>query len=136
MEEILYETDEGMLLQVWINLLSNAIKFSPCGGKLEVSLKKQEGRIVAQISDEGPGISEEEKKRIFDKFYQSDRSHTTDGNGLGLALVKQIATLLGGEIAVMGEGGKGTTAVFALPEKIGDLAELVDPQSGAVIKNA
>jgi signal transduction histidine kinase len=136
MEEIFYETDEGMLLQVWINLLSNAVKFSPCGGRLSVSLKKQKEQIVAEISDEGPGIPKEEWERIFDKFYQSDRSHTTEGNGLGLALVKQIATLLGAELSFESEEGKGTVFRFSLPEKMSDLAELVDPQSGAVIKNS
>ena len=136
MEEIFYETDEGMLLQVWINLLSNAVKFSPCGGRLSVSLKKQKEQIVAEISDEGPGIPKEDRERIFDKFYQSDRSHTTEGNGLGLALVKQIATLLGAELSFESEEGKGTVFRFSLPEKMSDLAELVDPQSGAVIKNS
>lgn len=134
MEEISYETDEGILLQVWINLLSNAVKFSPQGGKLTVSLKREQGKVVAEISDEGPGISSEEAARIFDKFYQIDRSHTTEGNGLGLALVKQIATLLGAEIRLESIPQKGTTFIFSLPEKMTDLAELIDPQSGCVIK--
>ena len=134
MDEISYETDEHMLLQVWVNLLSNAIKFSPKGGRLTVVLKREGDLIVAEISDEGPGIPPKEAEKIFERFYQSDRSRTTEGNGLGLALVKQIACLLGGTVSVKSEEGKGSTFLFTLPQKMEALAELVDPQSGRVIK--
>ena len=94
-----YTGSEGLLLQVWNNLIDNAVKFNRRGGLLRMRLV-QEGRLARfTIEDEGPGLSPEEQKRIFDKFYQGDSSHRGDGNGLGLALVKRIVHLCGGEIS-------------------------------------
>lgn len=126
MEEILYETDESILSHVWVNLLSNAIKFSPVGGELRIELKQEGEWIVARISDEGPGVAPEEAERIFDKFYQSDSSHKTEGNGLGLSLVKRIAVLLGATITLESEIGKGSTFIFSLPAKMNNLVESVE----------
>ena len=135
MDEILYETDENILSHVWVNLISNAIKFSPRGGVLSLSLKEEDEWIVARVSDQGPGLSGEEMVRIFDRFYQTDRSHTTEGNGLGLALVKRIALLLGATVRVESIVGRGSTFVFALPKKMSQMAELVDQVSGKVEEN-
>lgn len=108
MEEVQYTTDEQMLLQIWVNLLSNAVKFTPKGGTIGVKLKKEGERITVSVSDSGPGIDEKNIGRIFDKFYQVDPSHTTEGNGLGLALVKRITDLLCLRLSVTSEKGKGT----------------------------
>ena len=89
---------ESLMHQVWDNLISNAIKFSPEGGCVCLRLQKNDTKLVFTISDSGAGLSEETKKHLFDKFYQGDSSHKQEGNGLGLALVKRILTIAGGEI--------------------------------------
>ena len=97
MDSVEYFGCESLMYHVWSNLLSNAIKFSPEGGTVKITIERGAGVIDVSVADSGPGISDEAKKRIFDKFYQADTSHKTEGNGLGLALVK--------EILVMEEGG-------------------------------
>ena len=100
LDEIEYTGDESLMFHVWNNLLDNAIKFSPENGLIRMKLERSDDKITFTIGDEGCGISDEEKKHIFNKFYQSDSSHKSEGNGLGLALVKNILTLCGGEISV------------------------------------
>lgn len=107
MEEISYTGNEGMLWHVWDNLIGNAIKFGPKGGVLTVRLWQRNGRVICTVADQGPGLNEETRKHMFDKFYQGDSSHKQEGNGLGLPLVKQILSLSDGEIAAenLPEGG-------------------------------
>ena len=100
---------EDLTAQVWQNLLDNAIKFSNPGGFISVSLKSNNNQIVARITDTGIGIPENKLPRIFDKFYQADTSHSSSGNGLGLALVKQIIESFGGTITAESQENKGTT---------------------------
>lgn len=104
-----------MLDHVWQNLIGNAIKFSHDGGRVYVSARKENSRITVWIRDEGIGIAPEHIGHIFDKFYQEDTSHTTAGNGLGLALVKRIVELCGGEIRVESQEGVGTMFSVTLP---------------------
>lgn len=99
---------------VWNNLLSNAVKFTDRGGKIRVTLKKQNGHAVVTVSDTGCGISQETGKHIFEKFYQGDTSHAQEGNGLGLALVKKVIDITGGRIDVSSELGKGTVFTITL----------------------
>lgn len=99
---------------VWHNLLSNAIKFTGQGGKVGVYLKKESGRAIVSITDTGCGISNEVGERIFDKFYQGDTSHQKEGNGLGLTLVKKVIDVLGGQITVESQVGKGSTFTVAI----------------------
>ena len=83
---------------VWDNLISNAVKFSPQGGKVKLCLSQKARKLNFTIEDQGPGLSEDAQKHIFDKFYQGDSSHKQEGNGLGLALVKRILTIEKGQI--------------------------------------
>ncbi len=107
LESIRYLGNEGLMRHVWDNLLSNAIKFSPDGGMIKLNLTKQEQQIVFVIEDNGPGIPDEAKKHIFDKFYQHDNSRKQEGHGLGLPLVKRILALSGGSIDVQNVEGGG-----------------------------
>ena len=95
-----YLGNEAMMRHVWDNLISNAVKFSPDGGLVRMTLRKKLRKILFTIEDSGPGLTEEAKKHIFDKFYQADSSHKQEGNGLGLALVKRVLTIENGEIRV------------------------------------
>lgn len=99
---------------VWHNLISNAIKFTGQGGTVGVYLKKENGKAVVTITDTGCGISKEMGERIFDKFYQGDTSHQREGNGLGLALVKKVIDVLGGQITVESQVGKGSSFTVAI----------------------
>ena len=100
---------------VWSNLIVNAIKFGPQDGLVRVNLKETDGRYVFSVEDEGAGVPEEERKRIFHKFYQLDSSHKQEGNGLGLALVKQIVDGCDGSINVENLPEGGCRFVVTLP---------------------
>ncbi len=108
-QDIYIESDEELLFLVWNNLLSNALKFTEEGGKISVSLKKSNDRIITRISDNGCGMDSATVKRIFEKFYQGDTSHASAGNGLGLALVKKVVDLANGVIEVDSAPGIGST---------------------------
>ena len=107
LDRISYLGNEPMMRHVWDNLISNAVKFSPNGGTVKIHLAKKLKRLIFTVEDQGPGLSEEAQKHIFDKFYQADASHKQEGNGLGLALVKRILTIEKGQITAenIPEGG-------------------------------
>lgn len=107
----LYTGDENLLKQVWLNLLSNAVKYTPEGGKISVSLKREGGRIVVSVSDTGIGIPQEAIPKIFEKYYQVSSG---TGNGLGLAICKRICELSGGEISVESREGEGSVFTVKL----------------------
>ncbi|SEL51174.1 cell wall metabolism sensor histidine kinase WalK [Paenibacillus sp. OK003] len=109
--------DHDQLNQVWTNILSNGIKFSKDGGVIHVSTKQDIKNVTIRISDTGIGIPLEDQKRIFERFFKSDRSHSRkyDGSGMGLAIVKQIVSLHQGDIRVESEPGQGTTFIVTLP---------------------
>lgn len=107
-ESVNIKSDVELLSLVWNNLFSNAFKFTPEGGTVSLSLKTENNMAVIQVKDTGCGISREAGARIFDKFYQGDTSHATQGNGLGLALVKRVVDIVGGDISVESEIGKGS----------------------------
>lgn len=110
--------DSGLVELVWMNLLSNAVKFTPAGGIIKIEEYSSAEEIVVTVSDNGCGMSAEDKAKVFEKFYQADTSHATEGNGLGLALVKRILELSGGMIAVQSALGKGTSFEVRLPKAV------------------
>lgn len=112
-----YFGNEEFLYQVWLNLMDNAIKYSQQGGKIKISLKKEARGQRITITDEGIGIPVDAAPRIFDKFYQTDSSRKAKGNGLGLALVKQIIALHHGSIEVDSKPNHGSSFRIFLPNK-------------------
>ncbi len=112
-EDVMIAADPELLSLVWNNLFSNAFKFTD-SGTVTLSLKENEGGITVSVGDTGCGISPEVGKHIFDKFYQGDTYHATKGNGLGLVLVKRVVDIMGGDIAVSSEVGKGTAFTVKL----------------------
>ena len=108
-EEVFVESDGELLSLVWNNLFSNALKFTEPGGTVSVTMKTEGAFVTIKVSDTGCGIPPETGKHIFEKFYQGDTSHATQGNGLGLALVKRVVDIVGGELSVESEVGKGST---------------------------
>lgn len=115
LEEIVWYGPENLMHHVWSNLVGNAIKFGPEGGLVTVRLKQTDGRYLFSITDQGNGVPEEERQRIFHKFYQLDSSHKQEGNGLGLALVKQIIDGCNGNIEVKTPPNGGCEFVVSLP---------------------
>ncbi|WP_149093993.1 sensor histidine kinase [Paenibacillus terrae] len=109
--------DQDQLNQVWTNILGNSIKFSKDGGVINISIKQDIKSVTVRISDTGIGISLEDQKRIFERFFKADRSHSRKygGSGMGLAIVKQIVSLHQGDIRVESEPGQGTTVIVTLP---------------------
>lgn len=107
-EDVFINTDAELLSIVWNNLFSNALKFTDENGKILVTLSEENGTVEIIVADNGCGMSPETGKHIFEKFYQGDTSHTTKGNGLGLALVKRVVDILHGEISVESALNKGT----------------------------
>lgn len=113
-DDVTIRADRELLSLVWNNLLSNAFKFTPEGGTVTLSLETAESYAIVKVRDTGCGMSPETGAHIFEKFYQGDTSHATQGNGLGLALVKRVMDIMHGEISVESAIGKGTTFTVKL----------------------
>ncbi len=118
-EQIRINSSKSLLEIVWNNLISNAIKFTDLGS-IKISLKNEKNFAKVTITDSGCGISENSGGRIFDKFYQEETSHSREGNGLGLAMVKKVIEILGGQITVESEINLGTTFTVLLSGVIND----------------
>ena len=115
LERVEYTGDESMLMHVWNNIIGNAIKFDPPGGYVGIKMKQRDGEITVTVEDSGPGVDEEAKKHIFDRFYQADSSHKEEGNGLGLALVKRIVDANKGRVTVENRIAGGCRFTVVLP---------------------
>ena len=109
--------DEELLHQVWMNLLDNAIKFSEDGKTIKITSKVVNNYYEVRIKDEGIGILEEDLPFVWEKFYKADKSHSQEGNGLGLSLVKRIIELHKGTIEIKSKINKGTEVIVKLPIK-------------------
>ncbi|MDH5407750.1 MAG: PAS domain S-box protein [Gammaproteobacteria bacterium] len=123
-ENIRVYADSDRLMQVMNNLMSNAAKFSPKGESIELSVKRHNGVIRISVSDHGPGIPDDFKGKIFEKFTQYDSTDTRKkgGTGLGLSITRLIVDKHGGEINYTSKLGAGTTFYFELPELISELS--------------
>ncbi len=107
--------DQELIQQVWVNLLSNAIKFTDPDGNISIKLREQKGYAMVEIADDGIGMTQETQKRIFEKFYQEDRSRSREGNGLGMSIVKRILDLQKGTITYRSAPKEGTICRVQLP---------------------
>ena len=116
-EDVTVEADGQLLSLVWNNLLSNAIKFTDDGGKITVSLRNDGPMAIVKVADTGCGIDRETGKHIFEKFYQGDTSRATRGNGLGLALVRRVVEIVGGNISVESQVGRGSVFTIEIRRK-------------------
>ena len=115
LERVDFTGDKSMLMHVWDNIIGNAIKFDPPGGYVGIRMKQRDGEICVTVEDNGPGVDEEARKHIFERFYQADSSHKEEGNGLGLALVKRILDAHKGRVYVEDRLGGGSRFVVVLP---------------------
>ena len=107
--------NKDLIAHVWQNILSNAIKFAPDSGLVRILLHKTDDNLKISISDNGIGMNKDIQQRVFEKFYQGDSSHSSQGNGLGLTLAKRIVDLHDGEISVSSKEGQGTSFTVTLP---------------------
>ncbi len=117
-DEVNIFSSKSLLEIVWNNLISNAIKFTGDNGKINITLKRIGKNVEIKFSDTGCGMTSEVGAKIFEKFYQGDTSHSMQGNGLGLALVKKVIDILGGEISVSSELNKGSTFTILLKDVV------------------
>lgn len=115
LDSLLYYGNEELIRHIWQNLLSNAIKFTPVGGAISIRLIDAEDSVIVRVKDTGIGMNDETVAHIFEKFYQGDASHAQGGAGLGLALVKRIVELCGGDIQVKSGIGEGSVFSVKLP---------------------
>lgn len=117
-DQAVIAADQDLMELVWNNLLSNAVKFTPTGGSIVLRQHTDADGIKVSVSDTGCGMDENTQKKIFEKFYQGDTSHATEGNGLGLALVLRVLHLLDCQISVQSEPGKGSVFTVHIPLKL------------------
>jgi len=115
LSSISYHADEELFMQVWMNLLDNAIKFSKDHGEIQVFAYQREDELFVSIADSGIGFDPNVSAHLFEKFYQADNSRLLEGNGLGLALVKQILYLSDGHILVESKPEEGSKFTVVLP---------------------
>jgi len=124
---VMVRAEADALEKIVFNYLANALKYAPAGGVIELTLEGVDGRARVAVKDDGPGISEEGKQKLFKLFSQTDSGAEHAGTGLGLALVKELAEAMGGEVGVDSAVGKGSTFWAAFPTAKTLAAETVAP---------
>nr|MDJ0983691.1 HAMP domain-containing sensor histidine kinase [Kiloniellales bacterium] len=140
-EGIRLQGDQHLLFQALVNLLDNAIKFSPAGGSIELSLRREGARAALTVADRGPGIPESLRERALERFFRLEESRSTPGSGLGLSLVAAVARLHDGRI-VLEDNQPGLRAVLDLPlndkppkpAKLQKQSTAAEPQSAPGLK--
>ena len=115
--EVRASFDRAKVRQMISILVDNAIRYTPKGGEILVRTRRLDGRAAIEVSDNGPGIPEEQIPHLFERFYRADPARSTEGTGLGLSIAEQIATAHGGEIEVTSAPGKGSTFTLLLPAR-------------------
>lgn len=115
LDEFEIKSNESLVFRIWENLIGNAVKFTAENGKIKLTLEKINGNLLFSVTDNGAGIADEDKDKIFNPFFTGDKSHNKEGSGLGLPLTKNIVEKLGGDITFTSERGKGTTFSVMLP---------------------
>lgn len=123
-DRCIVKADEELMQLVWTNLVSNAIKFTDDFGTIAISQRAEDEVAVISISDSGCGMTKEEQKHVFDKFYQADSARATQGNGLGLTLIKRILELMDAAIHLESEVGRGTTFTVKVPLKKSNISTI------------
>ncbi|MDU7904679.1 MAG: ATP-binding protein, partial [Peptostreptococcaceae bacterium] len=118
-EKIFINSNRDYIKQIFLNLIDNAIKYTPDGGFVETSVYESNEEVFIKVSDNGIGISKEDKDRVFERFYRVDKARSRDvgGTGLGLAIVKHIVKSLNGTICVKSELNIGTEFTVTIPKK-------------------
>ncbi len=115
LEKIFYYWDADLFSQVAINLISNAVKYGGENGVVDVELKEEGSSVLFSVKDYGIGMDEKTLARVFERYFQGDGSHKSEGNGLGLSIVDKIIKLIGGKIEVYSKLGEGSTFKVILP---------------------
>ena len=122
-DEYSITANEELMKQVWINLIDNAIKFTPDSGCVEITIAEEPETIIVSVINSGSEIPAESMNRIFQKFYQADESHATEGNGIGLAIVQKVAELHGGEVSAESKSGRTAFTVTMPHRKLAEIRE-------------
>jgi signal transduction histidine kinase len=119
MDAVAVTGDADRLYQAIWNLVENALRYTPATGRVSLAVRREHGRAIIRVRDDGPGIGTEHQGRIFERFYRVDaaRSRRSGGSGLGLAIVKWIAEAHGGQVALTSQPGRGCTFEVSLPAR-------------------
>jgi two-component system sensor histidine kinase KdpD len=107
--------DSLLIEQVVVNLLDNAFKYTPLGQPIDVSVRQEKGHLVVEVTDQGPGLPEEDLGRLFEKFYRGPQNGRTTGAGLGLSICKGFVEIHGGTITAENRPGGGALFRFTIP---------------------
>jgi two-component system sensor histidine kinase KdpD len=115
--------DAELIQMVIAHLLENALKYSPPDSSIAIGARTKENKVIIYVKDRGPGISEDEQSRIFEKFYRGKKDRNLKGTGMGLAIAREVIRAHGEEICVASTPGQGSEFSFSLPVAPGSSAQ-------------